>query len=681
MRSLLCTWLAVLGCSQDAPPSSTETLESLLAWCPAAPGATASVFDYPATREAREWARRNTPSTGLGELDQRARALGMKPEEIGRVVFVALQEATGRPKAVAFQLKADLQARLAGKVALADGWAVADVEGQGLAERMIQARQGKAERAIAAKGVGEFLRGAADLRPPFLFAVGRAVEQGLPSDPRPLAVALRTDLPSLDLLAGYASEEEAEKAIPSVKAYLAVVSPTTEPAREKSRIRVRFSLPKESPLIGSQAEADLRKLGEALERYRRAKGGYPSGADGLRALEGAVELDELLGLVPRDPWGGEYQYLFPHPKKPGRYLLRSKGPDGEADTLDDVFAPDAPAPPEPPKEESKREEPGKTDMAPRPLEPPPVVADAPAPKKVIHRKVTLQVENSTWRKKKPWDVGAELRKRLEQVGVAVVEAGPADAHLRVTFTEEQGDEITGPGIKDEYATEFSFSMEVRLEGQAEPVFQLSFGAVPIGSIRAPFYESSLALFTEGPHFRRVEDFTARAVGVPGTGVRLVPALLCSETRGDAVDLFEAVGFKDDGPEVAAAMAAVNEDWEACVRIGEAAVGVLEQASEPQTYLDRGAAILALSRIPGEKARQALLRSARNLSTPDLCGAEGRKILDHLEAVGDASTIQALEGHAAYEGDDDELVQAARDAKAVMEKIRVRLKKESPGKKF
>jgi hypothetical protein len=525
MRLLLWASLMALGCSKQAP--SGETVESLLTWVPAGPGATASVFDVPTTRDAREKALRNTPSTGLVDVEKKARSMGLKA---GRVVFVR----QGNLKAAAIQAGTE--------------WTVVDLEGTGLAEKMSAARKG-ADRAI--QGVAAFVKSSSTVSVPFLFAVGTDVKQGLPSDPLPAALFLRTDMPSLDLLLGYASEADAEKAVASVKAFLAVMSPSTQPERTGDRIRVRFAMAKDSPLIANQAKDDLRRLGEALDTYRGAKGSYPSTAEGLRALEGAVDLDALAGIVPRDPWGKEYEYLFPHPKKPGKYVLRSHGPDGESDSLDDVFAPDAPSRPEPPtkKEEPKVEPPKKPEPT-----PPPAVEQKPK-ELAIARKVTLEVERKTWRKK-AWDVGAELKKKLRGAGVEVVKKGPADARLVVNFEEEKGSEILG--FDNEYTTNFTFSMNVFPEGKDKPVLELAISAEPMGQIRKPFYESSLETFKDSAQFTHLEHLVSRALLVPGAGERLLPAILDKDSRLDAVDLLKSVPAADDGPRVAAALAVVEE---------------------------------------------------------------------------------------------------------------------------
>lgn len=83
---------------------------------------------------------------------------------------------------------------------------------------------------------------------------------------------------------------------------------------------------------------DLGSLERALERYRAEHGHLPTAGEGLAALARVPGcLDEFLGAQPRDPWGRPYAYQPDHPKRPGGFVLRSLGPDGEIDTEDDVL--------------------------------------------------------------------------------------------------------------------------------------------------------------------------------------------------------------------------------------------------------------------------------------------------------------------------------------------------------
>jgi general secretion pathway protein G len=106
-------------------------------------------------------------------------------------------------------------------------------------------------------------------------------------------------------------------------------------------------------LLGSQRKADIKaaqtqigNLEAALELYAVDMRSFPSTEDGLKALleppsdERAARkwdgpyLDDVL---PLDPWDNEFQYEYP-PTKNSRDFpdIWSLGPDGEADTEDDI---------------------------------------------------------------------------------------------------------------------------------------------------------------------------------------------------------------------------------------------------------------------------------------------------------------------------------------------------------
>jgi type II secretory pathway pseudopilin PulG len=80
-----------------------------------------------------------------------------------------------------------------------------------------------------------------------------------------------------------------------------------------------------------QARAELESIAKALEKFRRASGFY------VVSDKQAVAVDYLspryLARVIRvDPWHRPYLYLGER----DRFTLRSAGPDGKADTPDDI---------------------------------------------------------------------------------------------------------------------------------------------------------------------------------------------------------------------------------------------------------------------------------------------------------------------------------------------------------
>ncbi len=101
------------------------------------------------------------------------------------------------------------------------------------------------------------------------------------------------------------------------------------------------------PVQMKWAQADiLTKLPEALERYRRDNGAYPTTWQGLEALVqppvsgpgsggtwAGPYIDGSSGLA--DPWGNGYIYVCPGVKNPAAYDLASLGKDARP-SKDDI---------------------------------------------------------------------------------------------------------------------------------------------------------------------------------------------------------------------------------------------------------------------------------------------------------------------------------------------------------
>lgn len=83
------------------------------------------------------------------------------------------------------------------------------------------------------------------------------------------------------------------------------------------------------------AKAQISTFVDALQLFNLDNGFYPSTEQGLRALvtqpaSGRIPQkwppNGYLEVVPRDPWGNEYQYISPAPE--GDFLIVSFGRDG-----------------------------------------------------------------------------------------------------------------------------------------------------------------------------------------------------------------------------------------------------------------------------------------------------------------------------------------------------------------
>ena len=81
------------------------------------------------------------------------------------------------------------------------------------------------------------------------------------------------------------------------------------------------------------ARAQIELLGAGLDQYRLDTGAYPTGAQGLDALQRNPNVANWNGPylkkdVPKDPWGNAYKYRC-CPGQHGDYDLWSEGADGQ----------------------------------------------------------------------------------------------------------------------------------------------------------------------------------------------------------------------------------------------------------------------------------------------------------------------------------------------------------------
>jgi general secretion pathway protein G len=90
------------------------------------------------------------------------------------------------------------------------------------------------------------------------------------------------------------------------------------------------------------AQTQISTFGTALDAFEVDTGSYPRGQDGLNQLvaqPGDVQNwrgPYLKSDIPLDPWGHPYIYEFPGRMNPSGYDIRSMGPDGQANTADDI---------------------------------------------------------------------------------------------------------------------------------------------------------------------------------------------------------------------------------------------------------------------------------------------------------------------------------------------------------
>jgi general secretion pathway protein G len=84
------------------------------------------------------------------------------------------------------------------------------------------------------------------------------------------------------------------------------------------------------------ARTQAMEIAKALDTYKVMYGRYPSNSEGLNALVSPPGGKSIMERIPKDPWGGEYIFTIPGVKNPGKFDIRSNGPDRSEGGGDDV---------------------------------------------------------------------------------------------------------------------------------------------------------------------------------------------------------------------------------------------------------------------------------------------------------------------------------------------------------
>ena len=102
-----------------------------------------------------------------------------------------------------------------------------------------------------------------------------------------------------------------------------------------SAIVVVNVLPQQDQALVEKARADIRQFEQGISMYKLAILTYPSTDQGLNALVEAPQnlrdpsrypREGFIKSLPKDPWGNEYQYLYPGER--GEVDIYSLGADG-----------------------------------------------------------------------------------------------------------------------------------------------------------------------------------------------------------------------------------------------------------------------------------------------------------------------------------------------------------------
>jgi general secretion pathway protein G len=90
------------------------------------------------------------------------------------------------------------------------------------------------------------------------------------------------------------------------------------------------------------AQSQISTFSTALDAFEVDNGYYPRGKSGLNDLVVAPRDAQswrgpyLQKDIPNDPWGNPYIYESPGKNNPSGYDISSMGPDGQANTDDDI---------------------------------------------------------------------------------------------------------------------------------------------------------------------------------------------------------------------------------------------------------------------------------------------------------------------------------------------------------
>lgn len=85
------------------------------------------------------------------------------------------------------------------------------------------------------------------------------------------------------------------------------------------------------------ARVQIGNIEDALELYKIKFNRYPNTAEGLQVLASPPGGKKpLMETIPKDPWDADYVFVCPGTHNTSKFDLQSKGPDGVADTEDDV---------------------------------------------------------------------------------------------------------------------------------------------------------------------------------------------------------------------------------------------------------------------------------------------------------------------------------------------------------
>lgn len=84
------------------------------------------------------------------------------------------------------------------------------------------------------------------------------------------------------------------------------------------------------------ARSQAYELAKSVDIFKLQTGSWPSTGQGLQVLVTPPKGKPIIDQMPKDPWNNEYTLIVPGQKNPNKFDIRSKGPDAQEGTEDDV---------------------------------------------------------------------------------------------------------------------------------------------------------------------------------------------------------------------------------------------------------------------------------------------------------------------------------------------------------
>lgn len=84
------------------------------------------------------------------------------------------------------------------------------------------------------------------------------------------------------------------------------------------------------------ARSQAYELAKSVDIYKLQTGSWPSTGQGLQVLVTPPKGKPIIDQLPKDPWNNDYVLIVPGQKNTNKFDIRSKGPDGQEGTEDDV---------------------------------------------------------------------------------------------------------------------------------------------------------------------------------------------------------------------------------------------------------------------------------------------------------------------------------------------------------